>query len=93
MTVNICGIPHKVIECDDNFDADMHFAQIEYGKCEIRVNKNLTEQVKQEALCHEIVHGILVHLGYREQTQDEQFVQALGNAIYQTFDIKKGDQE
>lgn len=40
-------------------------------------------------MCHEILHGILVHLGYNEQSQDEQFVQAVGNAIYQTFQIKK----
>lgn len=24
MIVNICGIPHKVIECEDNFNVDTH---------------------------------------------------------------------
>lgn len=28
MIVNICGIPHKVIEIEDNFDLDVHFGQI-----------------------------------------------------------------
>lgn len=87
MIVNICGIPYKVIECEDHFDVDLHFGEIKYGKGEIRINKSLSNEIKDEALCHEILHGILVHLGYNEQSQDEQFVQAVGNAIYQTFQI------
>ena len=89
MKVSICGIPYQIIECDDNFDIDLHFGEIKYGKGEIYINKCLSSEIKDEALCHEILHGILVHLGYNEQSQDEQFVQAVGNAIYQTFQIKK----
>ena len=92
MIVNICGIPHKVVECEDNFDIDLHFGEIKYDKGEIRINKALTAEMKQEALCHEMLHGILVHLGYSEQSQDEQFIQAVGNAIYQGFTVKiKGE--
>lgn len=43
----------------------------------------------EETLSHEIVHGILVHTGYQEYTGDEKFVQALANAIYQTFAIRQ----
>ena len=42
MTVNICGVPHKVIECEDCFNIDTHFGMIDYAKCEIKVNKDLT---------------------------------------------------
>ena len=87
--VNICGIPHTVVECEDKFNADAtHCGQIEYAKCEILINKNMTDQAKKETLCHEMVHGMLNHLGFYEQSNDEHFVQALGNAIYQGFDIK-----
>lgn len=89
MIVNICGVPHKVIEKKDSFDCDTHFGQINYKDLEIIINKNMPEEVKKETICHEMIHGILVHLGYNEQSQDEQFVQALGNAIYQGFEIKK----
>ena len=58
MIVNICGLPHKVIEKEDNFDIDCHFGQIDYKKCEIKINKDMTEEVKKETICHEIVHGI-----------------------------------
>lgn len=88
MIVNICGIPHKVIECEDKFDVDAHFGQIDYKACEIRINKDMLQERKDEVLCHEIVHGIFVHLGYNDYAQDEQLVQALGNAIYQGFNVK-----
>lgn len=87
MKINICGIPHEVIECEDNFSVDCHFAMIDFKKAEIHINKDMSDEMKKEQLCHEILHGILVHLGYQEQNNDEQFVQALANAINQTFTI------
>lgn len=93
MIVNICGIPYTVIECEDNFDVDAHFGQIDYKQALIRINKGLTTEIKTESLCHEIVHGMLVHLGYSEQTQDEQFVQALGNAINQSFIVREANDD
>lgn len=88
MRINICGIKYDVVECEDAFDVDKHFGQIDYMQAKIKVNKSMCDQIKQEAICHEMVHGILVHLGYNEQSQDEQFVQALGNAIMQGFTIR-----
>ena len=89
MTVNICGMPHKIIECKDNFNVDTHFGMIDYKELVIKVNKDMPEEAKNETICHEMLHGILVHLGYEEFSQNEQFVQALGNAIFQGFNIKK----
>lgn len=40
-----------------------------------------------EVLTHEILHGILMRLGYNEEHNNEQFVKALANAINQTFRI------
>lgn len=94
MIVNICGVPHKVIECEDNFNADAtHFGQIDYKACEIRINKDMPQESKDETLCHEMVHGMLIHMGYDQLSQDEKFVQALGNAIYQGFSIKTESKE
>lgn len=87
--VNICGVPHTIIEKEDVFNADgIHFGQIDYKKCEILVADDLSEDAKAETICHEMLHGMLVHLGYDELSQDEKFVQALGNAIYNSFYIK-----
>ena len=88
MKVNICGVSHVVIEKEDNFTADnSHFGEITYSKAEILINKDLPKEMKKETLCHEIVHGIFVHLGREDLTNDETLVQQLGNAIYQGFEI------
>ena len=84
--IEICGIPYRVIEYDDKFDTDAkHFGQVDFLKAEIRVNKNMAEAVKVETITHEIMHAILVHIGRSDLSEDETFVQALGNAVYQTF--------
>ena len=88
MRVNICGILHDVVELPDHFDVDAHFGQVDYKDAVIKVNKDLNPEIKKETICHEMLHGMLVHLGYHEQSQDEQFVNALSNAIYQGFIIR-----
>lgn len=85
--VNICGIPYEIEYLKDNFDADTHFGQIVYAKGKIKINQDMPPAIIKEAICHEMVHGMLVHLGYNEMTNDEQFVQALANAISQGFEI------
>lgn len=89
MTVNICGIPHRIVECEDSFNVDTHFGQIDYKSCEIRINKDMSAESKEETICHEMLHGMLVHLGFDELSQNEQLIQSLANAIYQGFSIKK----
>ena len=87
MIVNICGIAHTVIEVEDNFDSDMHLGQIDYKRAEIRINKGASSDIKEETICHEMLHGILVHIGREDLSQDEALVTALANAIYQGFDV------
>lgn len=87
-SVNICGITYKIEYVEDKFDMDLHFGQIEYGKGRILVNKDLAPDVMRQTIVHEMVHGMLLALGYNELTNDEQFVQAFSTAISQTFDIK-----
>lgn len=92
MKVNICGIPHEVVEVEDNFTADaVHCGEICYKDLTIKVNKNMPQIAKDETICHEMVHGILVHLGFEDMSNDEHLVQALGNAIFQGFQIRRID--
>jgi hypothetical protein len=88
-TINICGVPHEVILCPDNFDTDSHFGQIDYTQALIKINQDMPEEMQKQALCHEWLHGALVMLGFNDQSQNEQFVQALSMAINMTFDIKE----
>ena len=86
--INIVGVPHKVILCKDNFTIDSHFGEIDYTKAEIKINQDMPEPMQMQALCHEWLHGALVMLGFNDQTQNEQFVQALSAGINMSFDIK-----
>lgn len=87
--VNICGIPYTVKECEDHFDSDCHCGLIIYSECLIKINKNMHEEMKKATLCHEIMHGILLNIGREDLCNDENFVTALGNAVYATFDVKE----
>ena len=89
MKVNICGVPHKVVECEDKFDMNCHLGMINYAEAEIRINSKLFGEIRKETICHEMVHGMLIHLGYSDLANDETLVQGLGNAIMQGFDIKE----
>ena len=95
MKISICGIPHEVVYANDVFDNDTHYGQIDYGKAVIKVSKDVSKEQQDEALCHEILHGILVHIGKNELSQDESFIQCLSNAIYQSFEPKfmRGEQD
>ena len=39
-TINIVGVPHKVMLCKDNFAIDSHFGEFDYTKAEIKINQN-----------------------------------------------------
>lgn len=87
--VNICGMPYTVKECEDHFDSDCHCGLIIYSECLIKINKNMHEEMKKATLCHEIMHGILLNIGREDLSNDENFVTAIGNAVYATFDVKE----
>ena len=87
----ICGIPYTITEHTDAFNIDTHFGQVDFKKAEIRLNKDLSDAVKQEALVHEIVHAVLVHIGRSDLSEDETFVQSFANAINQTFTVNEID--
>lgn len=88
-TINICGVPHKIELCKDNFSIDSHFGEIDYVRAEIKINEDIPEEMQMQTLVHEWLHGALVMIGFNEETQNEQFVQALSAAINQTFQIKE----
>lgn len=88
--VTICGITYLVRLCEDSFDADaMHFGQIDYGAAVISINEEISYDLKKQTLFHEMLHGMLVLIGRPEEAHDEQLVQALSNAMYQSFELKE----
>jgi hypothetical protein len=87
--INIVGVPYKVMLLKDNFVTDSHFGEIDYTEATIKINQDMPEPLQMQALCHEWLHGALVMLGFNDQTQDDQFVQALSAAINMSFKPKE----
>lgn len=87
--VTLCGIPYRVVLCDDSFDIDLHMGQIKYGKGEIRISNQVTPELQMQVLFHEMLHGMLFLIGRNEEAADENLVQSLSNAMYQIFRIKE----
>lgn len=91
--VNICGIPYAVKVVKDNFTTDAHFGDIKYLEGEIHINKDMPEQLQRQTLVHEWLHGAFVMLGFNDETNNEQLVTALANAINQTFCFKEAQND
>ena len=86
--INILGIPFKVNEYPDFFQSDsIHFGEINYQAGEIKLSQTVPDELKLQTLIHEWVHGVLFMLGREDIKSDEQLVQGLSIAIYQTFCI------
>ena len=88
-TVNICGIPHQIIEKDYIEGEGCVLGEIEYRSCTIAMRKDQTPELYRQTLIHEMVHGMLVMIGRNDLSDDETFVQTLALAISQTFDLKE----
>ena len=92
--VNICGIPYTIKLVQDEFDAVAHhYGQANLSKAEFVINTNCNIHIQEETLRHEILHAIFTHIGREDLSNDEQLVQSLANAIYQTFDVRIDDSE
>lgn len=88
--VVICGVPYKIVY-DDVIDEECEGivqGKILYSKCEIHIKKGLQPELEKEVLIHEMVHGILVHLGKSDMSGNEELVQLLAHGIYEHFNIK-----
>lgn len=85
MTINILGIPYEIREVDI-IDRDTHLVgQISYTDQIIRIEKGLGKEFRRQTVIHEVVHGILEGLGYRDINTDEQKVQGIASALHQLF--------
>lgn len=92
--INICGIPFTISEVDEipaDVKGEIIHGEISHSRAEILLRESLPDELKQLALIHEWVHGVLVMIGRTDLSDDETLVQNIALAINQTFEIKKGD--
>lgn len=87
--VTICGVPHTIDIVDDNFKNNDLLGQIEYAPAIIKLNGAMSDEMFNITCIHEVVHGMLTHLGYNQLSDDEVFVSSLAYAIDGTFKFKE----
>ena len=87
--VMICGIPHTVELCSDSFDFDLHLGQIDFARAKIKINKDATQEMQEQSLVHEMLHGMFAMIGRGDLSTDETLVQSLASALYQSFWLRQ----
>ena len=80
--VKILATEYNVQEVEQIDKYQRVLGQIEYEEQTIKVDKNISEDMKKETLIHEIIHGILEKLGYTELNEDEQKVHSIASTMY-----------
>ena len=83
--INICGIRHSIDYVVDEFENNEMLGQIRYKDAKIQINQACCDEIQKATLCHEIMHGILLHIGRDDLSNDEAFVTAIGNAVNESF--------
>lgn len=87
--VNILGVPHKINRVSDGFKDNSMLGRIEYAKCEITLNSDMTPEIENVTLIHEVLHGMFTHLGYNNLSDDEVLISSLASALALTFKFKE----
>ncbi|MDG3136717.1 hypothetical protein [Streptococcus suis] len=82
-TVKIGGLTYAVTKKSDLQGTNGNWGQIQYKKLEISLDDSLPEQLEDQTLIHEIVHGILAEAGYTNHEQDQ--ANRIGLVLYQVL--------
>ena len=84
-TISILGIPYKVLEVECVNKGEPRKGEIDFIKCEIRIDKDMPNNLKEQVLMHEIIHAICDLQGFFDIGENENVVQGLATALYHTF--------
>ena len=84
--VKIGGLTYDVssVEGLDKQEGELGLlGRIDYHGLKIKVEKALAEQMQQQILIHEIVHGILIEAGYTHHKEEQ--ADRIGKVLYQVL--------
>ena len=83
--INILGMIYHVEEVDCVNKFEPRKGEINFMTNEIRIDKSLPKDLKEQTLLHEIIHAICDLLGMDELCEDETKVQGLATALHQVL--------
>jgi hypothetical protein len=85
--VKISGIEYEIAITENrkaNDAGDILLGEIVYHDATIYINEEQNEQLREATLLHEIVHGILYHMG-SEMNDNEKFIEGFSSGLHQVF--------
>ena len=83
--INILGVVFTVNEVDVVNKEELRKGEINYLTGEIRIDRNMPREMKNQTLMHEILHAVFDLLGLDKLAQDEKKVQSIATALHQIF--------
>ena len=83
---------HKIrVKVTDSFDSD-RVGEWNPKTCTIKLKPQLSS-LQEQTYYHELVHCILDHLSYDTESENEQFVDAVSQCLYQALKTSRGSHE
>lgn len=83
--LNILGVTYTIKEVEVVSKEELRKGEINFLKCEIRIDRELPKSAKEQVLMHEILHAIFDLIGLPELVQDENKVQSIATALHHVF--------
>jgi len=88
--IDVCGVPFNLREVESNSRSDGSMGRCDIKMAEISINKDMPEDIKDQTLVHEWLHGVLETNGLPEQSGNETLVCVLSAELYRNgFRVKK----
>lgn len=84
-SVKILGTIYKISEVEVVNKGEPRKGEINYLTGEIKIDRTMPEDFKNQTLMHEILHAVFEALGYADLGEDEEKVQGIASALHQIF--------
>lgn len=68
--VKVGGVHYTVEEQENMIQNDDLWGRVDYFNSQIRIDKSLSDDRKEQVLIHETLHAIFMEAGYKEQDED-----------------------
>ena len=78
-TIDVCGVPFQLVDLEPNGRHDGNFGTCDNQTGVITINSKMPEEIKQQTLVHEWLHGVLTSYG---QEHSENLTNILANELY-----------
>lgn len=82
--INILGAIYTIKYVDYISKEELKIGEVDYINQEIKIMNDLSNDIKNVTLWHEIIHAILNQLGF-EDSENEHLVQSLATGIHQVI--------